>query len=318
MAVTPTYSHAGIDLYQGDCRDVLAALPDGSVQCVVTSPPYFGLRSYLGADHPEKASEVGTEQTPQEYVDGLVAIFREVRRVLRDDGTCWINLGDSFASAWPCNRRNVVGQGSLDSGKRENRPPRMGGDLKDKDLMGIPWMVAFALRADGWWLRSEIIWSKPSCMPEGVTDRPTRAHETIFLLSKRPVYYYDAEAIAEDAIGSHYRGRASFIPGRQDNDRPSFPLKNGKRNKRTVWTVASQPYLEAHFATFPPKLIEPCILAGAPAGGVVLDPFAGAGTTLMVAKNLGRQAIGIELNEAYCGLIVDRLRQDVLALEVPA
>ena len=230
--------------------------------------------------------QIGLEATLEAYVSKLVEVFREVRRVLKKEGTLWLNLGDSYASNWPCNRRNVIGTGSLPNGKRDARPPRTGAGLKDKDLIGIPWAVAFALRADGWWLRSDIIWAnlsmvrpfqspKPNCMPESCKDRPTKSHEYMFLLSKSKKYYYDAEVISEDAINTKMPGknmrdtRETYGPQNGGNSGLrdlKQRYKNGdwptKRNKRTVWTVATKPFAEAHFATFPPALIEPCILAG--------------------------------------------------------
>ena len=231
--------------------------------------------------------------------------------MLKKEGTLWLNLGDSYASAWASGRRNVIGNPS-----RTNRIIRMGDGLKEKDLIGIPWMVAFALRADGWWLRSDIIWHKPNCMPESVTDRPTKAHEYIFLLSKSKRYFYDNEAIKEPTTGNApKRGNGTHpkttAPGNGIKANSSFEAACRdivtSRNKRTVWTVPSHPFKEAHFATFPEKLIEPCILAGCPDGGICLDPFFGAGTTGLVAKKLGRHFIGIELNEAYVGMAQKRV-----------
>jgi site-specific DNA-methyltransferase (adenine-specific) len=327
--MTPYYERSGVSLWQGDCRAVLASLPDQSVQCVVTSPPYWGLRDY-GVD-----GQIGLESTPAAFVAEMVAVFREVRRVLRDDGTLWLNLGDAYSSSG----KGAVG--SFDSerpgwelvrGKRTERGQgRWGGGnidcagLPAKNLLGMPWRVAFALQDDGWILRSDIVWAKPNPMPESVSDRPTKSHEYIFLFAKSARYFYDAEAIKEDVTGNaHPRGngqnpkRMIAPDGVRSNATFAAAELVSSRSKRTVWTVATNPYSEAHFATFPPKLIEPCVLAGCPAGGVVLDPFAGAGTTLLVAKNLGRAAVGIELSPIYCELIVNRLRQDVLALEVPA
>lgn len=296
----PYYDMGNVTLYNGDCRDVLGGMDAESVQCVVTSPPYFGLRNY------QVVGQIGLEQTPDAYVAEMVAVFREVRRVLRDDGTLWLNLGDSYS------------RGSGGDGTQGVAP---------KNLLGIPWRVAFALQEDGWYLRSDIIWAKPNPMPESVKDRPTRSHEYIFLLTKSARYYYDADAIREPntpdmierAARGHTRGGTVESRDASRQDRVSLMEKraitaNG-RNKRDVWTIATHPYAAAHFATFPPKLIEPCILAGCPAGGVVLDPFAGAGTTLLVAKNHGRASVGIELNRDYCDLIVGRCAQSVLSLE---
>ncbi len=295
-------------LLQGDALDQLKTLDSESVQCVVTSPPYFGLRDY-GIE-----GQIGLESLPSEYVDKLVAVFQEVRRVLRPDGTVWLNLGDSYAAnrpggqPVPTNTRNKQGHygvAVIPSG------------LKPKDLIGIPWRVAFALQADGWYLRSDIIWEKPNAMPESVKDRPTKAHEYIFLLTKSERYYYDAEAIKEPATsGKKTSGnKERFVAARGERSRlnthlgSNVPWENDGqgRNRRSVWSVPTKPYKEAHFATFPPALVEPCILAGCPENKVILDPFAGAGTTLLVAEQLGRHSIGIELNPDYCKLTKKRL-----------
>ena len=291
-------------IIQGDALTRLKELPSESVDCCITSPPYFGLRDY-GVE-----GQIGLEESPEAYVSKLVEVFREVRRVLKKEGTLWLNIGDSYASNWPCNRRNVIGTGSLPNGKREARPPRMGDGLKDKDLIGIPWMVAFALRADGWYLRSDIIWHKPNCMPESCRDRPTKSHEYIFLLSKSQKYYYDSDSIKEPAITTENRSGKGKYDG--DGSMKARALTGSDpnplgRNKRTVWTVATKPFAEAHFATFPEKLIEPCIKAGCPEGGICLDPFFGAGTTGLVAKKLGRCFIGIELNPEYCEIARKRI-----------
>jgi len=279
---------AGIALYQGDCLESLRRLPDQCVQTCVTSPPYWGLRDY-GVD-----GQLGLEPTPDEYVEKMVAMFREVWRVLRDDGTVWLNLGDSFASG---------GRG--------------GPDLKPKDLYGVPWRVAFALQADGWYLRQDIIWHKPNPMPESVTDRCTKAHEYIFLLSKKARYFYDNEAIKEEGVipagvraakGSSERAAQPGVNSRP----PEYKIYDGKRNKRSVWTLPTQPYPGAHFATFPPKLIEPCILAGAPKVGVVLDPFMGSGTTGMVAVQHGRKFIGVELKPEYFKMARERIEAAII------
>jgi DNA modification methylase len=272
----------GVKIHIGDCRDILRTLPDESVHCCVTSPPYFGLRDY-GVD-----GQIGQETTPEEYVSQMVDVFREVRRVLRADGTLWLNLGDSYAndgkwggssSGFNINTGPTGGEG--------NRKKRQTG-LKPKDLIGIPWMVAFALRADGWWLRQDIVWHKPSTMPESVTDRCTKSHEYIFLLSKSERYHFDADAIREPASSN----------GRD------------RRNKRSVWTVPAAQFRDAHFATFPADLIVPCILAGCPLGGVVLDPFGGAGTTGLVCDKLGRSAVLIELNPEYAAMAERRISRD--------
>jgi DNA modification methylase len=298
-----------VRILKGDCRDVLRTLPDASVHCVVTSPPYWGLRDY------GVAGQVGLEPSYLDFVDQMVGVFRDVRRVLREDGTCWLNLGDSYASAWVCNRRSEIGAGSLANGKRDARPNRLVGGLKEKDLCGIPWRVAFALQADGWYLRQDIIWSKPNPMPESVRDRCTKAHEYLFLLSKSERYHYDQDAIAEpvakqwtEANGPVGRNGLSVKDGGQRNPQTGAGLT--ERNKRSVWEVTTQPFSEAHFATFPPALIEPCIKAGCPAGGTVLDPFGGAGTTGLVADRLGRNAILIELNPEYAAMADWRINAD--------
>jgi DNA modification methylase len=326
-----TDTTAPVRILVGDCREMLRTLPAESVHCCVTSPPYFQLRDY------GHEAQIGQEATPAEFVAELVSVFREVWRVLRNDGTLWLNLGDSYASAWACNRRSVVGAGSLEHGKRENRPNRLGGGLKEKDLIGIPWRVAFALQDDGWYLRSEIIWHKPAPMPESVRDRPTKSHEHIFLLTKQERYYYDADAIRE-------RAGADL------------------RNCRDVWTLNPEPSTEDHYAAYPSEIPRRAILAGTSEHGVcaacgtawtravertamvvrrtdwgdkagnrtassgtmlkpptcrtvgwkpgcdcyggvipatVLDPFGGTGTTAAVAVRHGRQAILCELNPEY-------------------
>ncbi len=276
-------------LLVGDCVESMKALPNQSINCCVTSPPYFGLRDY-GVD-----GQIGLEQTPDEYVAKMVEVFREVRRVLRDDGTLWLNIGDSYVGATSQHKDGgSQGHNSCISKKTMSGIPQNGrGDrnralykagIKMKDLIGIPWMLAFALRADGWYLRQEIIWHKPNPMPESVKDRCTKAHEQIFLLTKSPRYYFDSEAMKEVAVDG-----------------------TGRRNRRSVWSVATRPYKGAHFATFPPALIEPCILAGCPAGGMVLDPFGGSGTTAGVAIANGRNAILCELNADYCSLVEGRV-----------
>jgi DNA modification methylase len=286
----------------GDCREILKSLPDNSVNCCVTSPPYFGLRDY-GAD-----GQMGLEETPAEYVAALVEVFKEVKRVLRPDGTFWLNLGDTYAA----NRTyQVIDSKHTDVGN--NRGSKVPEGLKPKDLIGIPWRVAFALQEDGWWLRSEIIWHKPNAMPESVTDRPTKSHEQIFLLTKSSKYYYDYEAIKEERIDSFevQMKKRGTNPKYQNSNLKANHMatqeydENG-RNKRSVWSIATQPYSGSHFATFPEKLIEPCILAGCPAGGTVLDPFGGSGTTGRAAAKHGRDAILIELNPDYGKLIDER------------
>ena len=271
----------------------------GSVNCCVTSPPYFGLRDY-GNDE-----QIGLEETPEAFVESLVNVFREVKRVLADDGTLWLNLGDSYAGSGRGPAGNL-GSKNNERHMEDKHSCLTPKGLKPKDLIGIPWRVALALQADGWYLRQDIIWSKPNPMPESVTDRCTKAHEYIFLLSKSPKYFYDADAISEPAI---YAGddRGSRTDSRRGTECNSMSGKTGEtRNKRSVWEVTTKPYSGAHFATFPPDLIKPCILAGCPAGGTVLDPFGGSGTTGMVALELGRSAELIELNPAYVEIIEGR------------
>ena len=369
-------------ILQGNCIDQLKTIDSGSIQTCVTSPPYRGLRDY------GVSGQLGLEPTPEEYVANMVEVFREVKRVLRDDGTVWLNLGDSYyGGGWKGSQTDLTdtkqgtNAGTLCGKDMKKDPPHK--IIKPKDLVGIPWSVAFALRADGWYLRQDIVWHKPNPMPESVTDRCTKAHEYIFLLSKSSKYYYDAEAVKEPTITrddlsrdrdttklNNTPGRAKMA-GLKIND-------YGTRNKRSVWTVSTQPYKEAHFATFPPKLIEPCVLAGSSykacevCGGawervmekgelsnqresrnhmvnvipghdkpsrmnsknmevvpkeftgwqptckcenngtgksIVLDPFVGSGTTLMVAEDNGRDSIGIELNPEYCELIKQRMNQ---------
>jgi len=302
-------------LINSDCLSGLKTLPDGCVNTCVTSPPYFGLRDY-GVD-----GQIGLEPTPQDFVDALVSVFREVKRVLRDDGTLWLNLGDSYARTGGTDKKvsnsAVVGSTRNSIEQRGDRTQKTPTGLKEKDLIGIPWRVAFALQADGWYLRQDIIWHKPNPMPESVTDRCTKSHEHIFLLSKSPKYYFDHEAIKEDSVTPiTTKSKQAFkTPGGEaavnygTNEDKWEPT--GKRNKRDVWTVTTKPYKEAHFATFPPDLIRPCVLAGAPAGGVVLDPFMGAGTTAMVAKIEGRQYVGFELNPEYIKIAEKRLNDVV-------
>ena len=367
-------------IIQGDCIEGMKTLPDESVHCVVTSPPYYGLRDYGTAtweggdadcDHVEMAigmsekntlnyskglpptnaanvgkvrqfkqtcakcgavrvdQQIGLEDTPEAYVERLVNVFREVRRILRHDGTVWLNLGDSYA-------------GGNQTGRNDNGRTRIGrmnnwaeydirktkikrhDELKPKDLIGIPWRVAFALQADGWWLRQDIIWHKPNPMPESVTDRCTKSHEYIFLLTKSERYYYDAEAVKEESTYTWNSAKAFSAGGLRANKgltsaggaqfsgtKSHEDVYKTGRNKRSVWTVNPRPYkeahFEAHFAVFPPKLIEPCVLAGSPTNGVVFDPFTGSGTTAEVALKFGRSFIGTELNPKYVELIHKRL-----------
>lgn len=302
----------------GDVLEQLRTLPDESVNCVVTSPPYWGLRDY-GVD-----GQIGLEKTPAEYIARMVAVFEEVRRVLRNDGTCWVNLGDSYAgsTAMTTNAKALKGKQGTSRGTVGAIPTKHHG-VKPKDLVGIPWRFAFALQDAGWYLRSEIIWAKPNPMPESVRDRPTKAHEQIFLLTRSPKYWYDADAIAEPAKETSLirlaqdienQNGSARVPGKTNGNMKA--VGGDTRNARTVWEIATQPYKEAHFATFPPELPKRCILAGCPVGGVVLDPFLGSGTTAAVAIELGRKWIGIELNPQYAELARKRIADAQPALEV--
>lgn len=299
-----------VRILKGDCREVLRTLEDESVHCVVTSPPYFGLRDY------GVAGQIGLEPSPEEFVAEMVDVFREVRRILSNDGTLWLNLGDTYAGG------GNGGGGSYASERANWRvvPARSGqrasvDGLKAKDLVGIPWRVAFALQADGWYLRQDIIWAKPNPMPESVKDRCTKAHEYVFLLSKSQRYYFDSESVREpsngewnSAKGFKKEGQSKRnIEGRIGN---RDNVEQTGRNRRSVWTVSTKPFKGAHFATFPPELIEPCILAGCPEGGTVLDPFGGAGTTGLVADRLKRNAILIELNPEYAAMAERRIKSD--------
>lgn len=374
----------GYEIRQGDALAVLRAMSDESVHCVVTSPPYWGLRDY------GMPGQLGLESSPWEYLDRMTELFREVRRVLRKDGTAWVNMGDCYAQGGNGGHAKPHA-GAIFHGHAKRKGDMAGrkkvatGGLKPKDLVGMPWRLAFALQADGWYLRQDIVWSKPNPMPESVADRCTKAHEYLFLLSKSPRYYYDAEAIMEPVSGTaHARGdgvnpKASWktpdgwdttrgngghgsfhkdgredghtgyvpktpasykgsIPGRKDgpgqdrrseNDRQPRSKQNASfsaavnklvdmRNKRSVWEICPEPYPEAHFATFPTELVKPCILAGCPEGGIVLDPFAGSGTTLLVARELGCYGLGIELNPEYIEMAHRRLAQAVLFSSYPA
>lgn len=344
-----------VRIINADVLDGLAQLEDESVHCVVTSPPYWGLRDY-GVD-----GQIGLEATPNDFVNRMVEVFREVRRVLRKDGTCWVNLGDSYAGSWGAQSRGELpGERSKLSGGQVYAAPkgthtgsmkRVPG-LKPKDLIGIPWRVAFALQSDGWWLRADIIWHKPNPMPSSVRDRPTPAHEYLFLLTKSARYAYDADAIAEPASWNpaktkmpdgwdtgpgghgtiHRQGRekgrknsaiSSATPERRrghERKHQGFNERwdqmeraeqcSGMRNKRSVWTVPTAPFPEAHFATFPPELPELCIKAGCPIGGTVLDPFGGSGTTGLVADRLQRNAILIELNPEYAEMARRRIANE--------
>ena len=297
-------------IFFGDCIETLQSLPEKFIHTCVTSPPYFGLRDY------GHTGQIGLEPTPDEFVAKLVDVFREVRRVLRDDGTLWLNLGDSYVSSATGGQSSKA---SLMTGGRANqiagssRPNKTGFGLEPKQLIGIPWRVAFALQADGWYLRQDIIWHKPNPMPESVTDRCTKAHEYIFLLSKSERYYFDHEAIKEDAVSVRDRGRpdGSATFEKFGKNTSCGTSEDGKRNRRDVWTVSTKPYKGAHFATFPPDLITPCVLAGAPPDGIVLDPFMGSGTTATVALSHGRQYVGCELNEEYGPLQEERISKEI-------
>lgn len=339
------YDHAGITLYKGGALDTLRRLPDQIIQTCVTSPPYWRLRDY---GHPE---QLGMETTLTEYIFKVVKIFREIKRLLKNDGTLWLNMGDSYATGGRGGGGAFMDKRKTGAWKKQSKATGWKSapeGLKHKDLVGIPWRVAFALQADGWYLRKDIIWSKPNALPESVRDRPTTAHEYIFLMSKKSKYYYDVDAIREPVTGNaHSRGNGvnpkadkgvgwgyTGSPGRDKKPRtktskdkwwkvkqnPSFSaaVKDlvDVRNKRSVWTVPTKPFLDAHFSTFPPDLIKPCILAGSAPGDVVLDPFVGSGTTVEVAKEFNRKAIGVELVSKSIDMAVKRLRQEVLSLQV--
>jgi DNA modification methylase len=373
----------------GDCLDVMKTLPDGCVQCCVTSPPYWGLRDY-GVE-----GQMGLEKTPEEYVASIVQVFREVKRVLRDDGTLWLNMGDSYIGGGRGFREEDSSKQATNVGSLSIAPTRGVPGFKPKDLCGIPWRVAFALQANGWWLRQDIIWHKPNPMPESCTDRCTKAHEYLFLLTKSAKYYWDQEAIKEDGVTKNMTGHnitdTRLTHGKMSGGNQGFLKLKAKyhelgvptfgRNKRSVWTIPTHAFPEAHFATFPPKLVEPCILAGTsdkgccpecgkswmrvlgggkrsipakafvdhshdavvgcsrntlggqkewdqfepkqtigwqpqcdhghkPVSCVVLDPFMGSGTTAIVAQNIGRNWIGIELNPEYVKIAEDRIKQE--------
>lgn len=332
-----------IQIMVGDCLERLKEIADGSIHCCVTSPPYWGLRDY-GMNE-----QIGLEETPQAYVEKMVLVFREIWRVLRDDGNLWLNIGDSYANNASTSNipRSEQGNGTgsfamyserqhLERRAKPNRLTTMKHNgLKHKDLVGIPWRLAFALQADGWYLRSDIIWAKPNPMPESVTDRPTKGHEYVFLLTKNERYFYDADALREshssiDADGNHkwtgkpvteMRDAPHKEAGRRYSESDVDPIKGEPglrslgyhplgRNARTVWSIASQPFSGAHFATMPPALVERCIKAGCPEGGVVIDPFGGAGTTALVAARLQRDSILIELNPKYAEIARERIASE--------
>lgn len=367
-----------INIIVGNCMDTIKSIPDESVNCIVTSPPYYGLRDYgtgkwIGGDqncphrrmskysaktttgHAQKElrgnvgdaiyktvcplcgavrvdEQIGLEETPQEYIDRLVSVFRECRRVLKNDGTLWVNIGDSYAAQrsgthQPAETLAGGEHGMTEDGDTVNRGRERGYNptrnakaigLKHKDMIGIPWMLAFALRDDGWYLRQDIIWHKPNPMPESVKDRCVKSHEYLFLLSKSQKYSFDYEAIKEKAVTGEVKRnknkegyQADYPNGERFSKGEHVYGKGGMRSKRDVWTVSTQAVKEAHFATFPEKLIEPCILAGCPEEGVVLDPFCGSGTTGIVSVRNGRRFIGLELNPEYADMSVRRINAEI-------
>jgi DNA modification methylase len=356
--LTPT-----CNILLGDCREKLKEIPDQSVQCCVTSPPYWGLRSYLHKDHPDKPKEIGQEKTPDLYVNTMVEVFTQVNRILKDDGVLWLNLGDSYAS----NNKGSGGKSEkqlTNGGSFYNNSCRFEHGLKEEDLVGIPWMTAFALRSAGWYLRQDIIWAKRNCMPESVRDRCTRSHEFIFMFSKKAHYFYNHEAIKEPCIydvdgtgtaarkarqhegnkllptekmngirSGGYKNSVNFDGKNKGNDKQRGHSRRhdgfnerwdemekeeqctGMRNKRSVWTVSPAIYPDSHFATFPPDLIRPCILAGSKPGDLVLDPFSGSGTTGQVSLEYGRSFVGCELNPDYIPLIQQRTKEPGLILK---
>ena len=334
------YAGGLVTLHICDVLDGLAQIESESVNCIVTSPPYWGLRDY------GDAGQIGLEQTFHEFLAKFLAVMAECKRVLRKDGTMWVNMGDSYASAWSCSRRSVIGAGSPDIADRQNR---LTPNIREKSLIGQPWRLAFALMDQGWILRKDIIWSKPNPMPESTKDRPTTAHEDIFLFSKSPKYWYDAGAIRTPAKESSIRRWSQDLenqegsyrqPGKTNgpmkavggpdkqrghsrrhagfNDRWDAMSRSEQQsmgaNARSVWEIATVPYRGAHFATFPPEIPRRCISAGCPIGGIVLDPFAGSGTTLAVALALGRKAIGIDINTQNLKLLEARLRASAIPL----
>jgi DNA modification methylase len=325
-------------IYNLGCLEGLKMMADNSVDCCVTSPPYFGLRDY-GTDE-----QIGLEETPELFVAALVDVFTEVKRVLKNEGTLWLNLGDSYSSQGGGQVEQTVRNSNdyVNAGQSKGKSRKAPTGLKPKDLIGIPWMVAFALRSSGWYLRQDIIWHKPNPMPESVTDRCTKSHEYIFLLSKSSKYYYDHESIKTEIQDSSVKrllqnienqNGSSRVPGKKNgnmkavaNGQPCYQYNdghsgylnsdgtlrgNGMANKKSVWTVTTKPFSEAHFATFPQDLIVDCIKAGCPEGGTVLDPFMGAGTTALVAKKLDRNYIGFELNQDYIKIAEKRLYSEI-------
>ena len=301
----------------GDCRDTLKQFDEQARTCI-TSPPYYGLRDYGGEEN-----QIGQEKTPEEFIDQLVNVFKEVRNVLTDDGTLWVNLGDSYYNYRPGKGQSYpkqsVSKTNQDLPTQCNKRGNKLDGLKEKDLIGIPWMFAFAMRSDGWYLRQDIIWHKPNPMPESVKDRCTKSHEYIFLLSKNKKYYYDNEAIKEPVKQDW--GTRNRTNGKYHNSGSGLSPHSGltksydRKNKRDVWSITNKPYKGSHFAVFPPDLITPCILAGSEKGDIILDPFMGSGTTAMVAKQLGRDYIGCELHEEYSNLIDQRVPVEQVAQE---
>ena len=293
----------------GDCRNTLKQFDEQARTCV-TSPPYYGLRNYGNEEN-----QIGQENTPEEFIDQLVNVFKEVRNVLTDDGTLWVNLGDSYYNYRPGKGQSYpkqsVSKTNQDLPTQCNKRGNKLEGLKEKDLIGIPWMFAFAMRSDGWYLRQDIIWHKPNPMPESVKDRCTKSHEYIFLLSKNKKYYYDNEAIKEPVKQDW--GTRNRTNGKYHNSGSGLSKSYDRKNKRDVWSITNKPYKGSHFAVFPPDLITPCILAGSEKGDIVLDPFMGSGTTAMVAKQLGRDYIGCELHEEYSNLIDQRVPVEEVA-----
>jgi site-specific DNA-methyltransferase (adenine-specific)/site-specific DNA-methyltransferase (cytosine-N4-specific) len=275
----PFFSEDGVTVLLADARAKLSEFPDGFFQCCVTSPPYWGLRDY---EHP---NQIGAEARLDDYIDDLVRVFREVRRTLREDGTFWLNVGDAYTSGG----RTWRAPDKKNAGRAMSYRPDTPQGLKPKDLIGLPWRLAFALQADGWYLRSDIIWNKPNCQPESVKDRPTRSHEFVFLFSKSERYFYDAESIMENG-------------------------SDARKNRRTVWNINTEPFRGAHFAVFPSRLVELCLLAGSKQGDAVLDPFLGSGTVAAVSRKLNRDCVGIEMNAEYAALSVKRIRASMPSL----
>ena len=324
------YQDESVTLHLGDSLDVLRTLPDQSVDCCVTSPPYFGLRSYLPDGHPDKAQERGLEQSPAEYVAGMVAVFAEVRCILTDDGCLFLNLGDSYSSG----TRTTY----ADTGKASGRivAERTPSQIPGKNLLGIPWRVAFALQDDGWILRNDIIWSKPNAMPESVTDRLSTRHEHLFMFSKSPRYWFDLDPIREPAVTMQPGNPGYRANGKSDRRRKAHAAPPGQspqtnliptgtrhsrsdeagRNPGDVWTIATQPFTEAHFAVMPPELARRAVVAGCKPGGTVIDPFSGSGTTGLVAQRNGRKYVGIDISADYLDLSLrTRLQQGVLTFD---